>query len=78
MVALSHDDKFIVEVVADSTGATILMRNVVQNQIVAKFEGHSQQIQSLNFSQSSYDFVSSAGNECLLWECPAFKNEQKI
>ena len=44
MVALSHDDKFIVEVVADSTGATILMRNVVQNQIVAKFEGHSQQI----------------------------------
>jgi len=28
-IALSHDDKYIVEVVADSTGATILMRNVI-------------------------------------------------
>ena len=43
-ISLSYDDKYIVEVLADSTGATILMRSVIQNLVVAKFEGHSQQI----------------------------------
>jgi hypothetical protein len=46
------------------------MRSLIQNTIVAKFEGHSQQVKHLSFSKGSYDFVSAAGNECLLWERP--------
>jgi len=50
------------------------MRNLVTNQIIAKFEGHSQKISNLQFvapnanNKCPYTFVSSAGSELLLWE----------
>lgn len=51
------------------------MRNLVSNQVIAKFEGHSKHVQSLTFVKGSsssqkavYSFLSSAGSELLLWE----------
>ena len=44
------------------------MRNLGSNQIIAKFEGHSAAISNIKFSQKTYEFVSSAGSEFLLWD----------
>jgi hypothetical protein len=46
---MSYDDKFSIETSADDQcgGTTIFMRNLAINQIVAKFEGHSQKITHL-------------------------------
>lgn len=50
------------------------MRNMISNSIVAKFEGHSSNLQSLCFvdkqQATTYDFVSSAGSENLYWQTP--------
>ena len=75
-VSLSSDDKFTIEVLGGegNPSEVLVMRNLVQNSIVAKFEGHSQAISDFNFvsdpmgSLSKYAFVSCAGSECLLWE----------
>lgn len=73
MIALSFDDKFALEINSEFP-TSILMRNLVTNSLVAKFEGHSQNVTSVNFADSqdgSYSFVSCAGSECLLWQTPA-------
>ena len=72
---MSFDDKFTIEVSPDAAEA-IKMRNLGSNQIVAKFEGHSAAITNIKFSQKSYEFVSSAGSEFLLWDDHT-KNEEK-
>lgn len=48
-VSLSKDDRFTVEASGDeqSGGTTIFMRNLIKNEIIAKFEGHSQKLQNL-------------------------------
>ena len=49
------------------------MRDLVTNTIVCKFEGHSVQVNCVRFVQNAqnYSFVTSAANECLLWDFPA-------
>jgi len=39
-IDLSYDDKFCIEV-SDEFPTSVLMRNLVNNSLVAKFEGHS-------------------------------------
>jgi len=48
------------------------MRDLVQNTIISRFEGHSVQVQCLRFVQNAenYSFVTSAANECLIWDFP--------
>lgn len=55
-----------------------MLRNLVSNTIVAKFEGHSQSIKAITFAMPppeevgkqvrKYAFVSCAGTETLLWD----------
>jgi len=71
IVEVSHDDKYCIEV-NHELSTTVLLRNLVSNSIVAKFEGHSQAIQAISFVKNTdnLSFVSVAGNECLLWQTP--------
>jgi len=71
---ISSDDKFSVELHSQFP-TSVIMRNLVSNQLVAKFDGHSQNVSALTFSKNStegeYCFVSVAGTECLLWQAPS-------
>lgn len=50
MFDLSNDDKFSIESSSEFP-QSILMRNMVNNSLVAKFEGHSQAIVHLSFAK---------------------------
>ena len=52
---VSADDRVSIEVHKEA----ILMRNLVSNTIVAKFEGHSQAIKMVKFSYPSLDQMDS-------------------
>ena len=55
------------------------MRDLVTNSILSRFEGHSSAVSALKFvaGAEGYQFVTTAGNECLLWDFPINKNNSK-
>jgi hypothetical protein len=70
---VSPDDRLSVEVHKE----VLVVRNLISNQITAKFEGHSSHVKMAAFAYppadekrtfAKYAFVSCAGTECLLWE----------
>jgi len=51
----------------------VLLRNLVTNSLVAKFEGHSLNINNAKFAKNEkeigcYSFISCAGSESLFWQ----------
>ena len=72
-IDISHDDKYAIEI-GTQFPTSILMRNLVNNTLVAKFEGHSSNLTSLKFvdhQKENMHFISCAGNECLFWQTPS-------
>ena len=53
------------------------MRDLVTNSILSRFEGHSSAVSALKFvaGAEGYQFVTTAGNECLLWDFPINKSK---
>jgi len=70
---ISHDDKYSIEVIPGQEG--VQLRDLVTNTIMTKFEGHSSAVSALKFVTGAevYQFVTTAGNECLLWDFPIDK-----
>lgn len=68
MFDISYDDKYSVEVINGQEG--VQLRDLVTNYILFKFEGHSSTVTALKFvaGAEGYQFVTTAGNECLLWD----------
>lgn len=46
LIDLSHDDRFCIEISSEFP-TSVLLRNMVTNSLIAKFEGHSQTVTSL-------------------------------
>jgi len=66
IIRISSDDKWMLE----AYGSVVKLRALSEaskDQVVAKFEGHSQQISDLAFHSDSIHFVSTAGNQCNVW-----------
>lgn len=75
---ISHDDKYSIEVIPGQEG--VQLRDLVTNSILSRFEGHSSAVSALKFvaGAEGYQFVTTAGNECLLWDFPINKNKSGI
>ena len=67
-----------------SDSSTVLLRDLISNKIVAKFEGHSQTVSNISFltsrspnpEQDDLAFLSCTNSgECLLWEVPPITNK---
>lgn len=71
---ISYDDKYSIEVIPGQEG--VQLRDLVTNSILTKFEGHSSAVSALKFVSGAegYQFVTTAGNECLLWDFPINKS----
>lgn len=65
---ISHDDRYSIEVISGQEG--VQLRDLVTNTILFKFEGHSSAVSALKFvaGAEGYQFITTAGNECLLWD----------
>lgn len=73
-------------VASDAANTTVLLRDLISNKIVAKFEGHSQSISNISFISSKQAVNPEQGDdlaflsctnsgECLLWEVPPITNK---
>jgi hypothetical protein len=78
MFDISYDDKYSIEVIPGQDG--VQLRDLVTNTILIKFEGHSSAVSALRFvaGAEGYQFVTTAGNECLLWDFPINKSSKNV
>lgn len=78
MFDISYDDKYSIEVIPGQDG--VQLRDLVTNSILTKFEGHSSAVSTLRFvaGAEGYQFVTTAGNECLLWDFPINKSSKSV
>ena len=91
---VSPDQKYTIEVGASldahqkakgqSESNVVLLRDLISNKIVARFEGHSQSVSNISFVERRTDnpeqldlaFLScTSSGECLLWEVPPLGNK---
>ena len=52
VVDISQDDKFAIEI-HPNQNTSVHFRNLISNTITAKFEGHSQSISNISFTQNT-------------------------